>query len=214
MKTKVVMDRIPPLPNDVEALIFDCDGTLVDTMPYHLQAWEQVCNEVGLCYSKESFIAKAGIPGREIIRTMAKKQGIYLDVINVYNKKKALYMQSLRKASPSSLPISCVVNFAIEAKDANDSLLFGVATGSSRFQVEEVLELAGLRPLFDVIVGNEDYSQHKPSPDAFLTACEKLKVNPAKCWGFEDTNIGLESIKSAGLGESIDVRLLSGYPAA
>lgn len=137
MKTNVVMDRIPPLPNDVEALIFDCDGTLVDTMPYHLQAWEQVCNEVGLCYSKESFIAKAGIPGREIIRTMAEKQGIFLDVINVYNKKKALYIQSLSKASPSSLPISCVVNFAREAKAANDSLLLGVATGSSRFQVEE-----------------------------------------------------------------------------
>jgi hypothetical protein len=53
------------------------------------------------------------------------------------------------------------------------------------------LELAGLRHLFDVIVGNEDYSQHKPSPDAFLTACEKLKVNPEKCWGFEDTYVFL-----------------------
>ena len=50
-----------------------------------------------------------------------------------------------------------------------------------------VLKLAGLRHLFDVIVGNEDYTRHKPSPDAFLTACEKLQVDPAKCWGFEDT---------------------------
>lgn len=50
-----------------------------------------------------------------------------------------------------------------------------------------VLELAGLRDLFDVVVGNEDYSRHKPSPDAFLTACEKLNVDPAKCWGLEDT---------------------------
>lgn len=137
MKSNVVMDRIPPLPNDLEAIIFDCDGTLVDTMPFHLQAWEQICKETGLYFSKESFIAKAGIPGREIIRTMAKKQGIYLDVMNIYNRKKALYIQSMRQATPASLPISCVVNFAIEAKATNDSLLFGVATGSSRFQVEQ-----------------------------------------------------------------------------
>jgi hypothetical protein len=68
---------------------------------------------------------------------MAKKQGIYLDVMNVYNRKKALYIQYMRQATPASLPISCVVNFAIEAKATNDSLLFGVATGSSRFQVEQ-----------------------------------------------------------------------------
>ena len=140
MKSSVVMDpldRIPPLPNDLEAIIFDCDGTLVDTMPFHLQAWEQICQETGLYFSKESFIAKAGIPGREIIRTMAKKQGLYLDVMNVYNRKKALYLKSMRQSPPSSLPISCVVNFAIKAKATNDSLLLGVATGSSRFQVEE-----------------------------------------------------------------------------
>ena len=137
MKTNVVMDRIPPLPNDLEAIIFDCDGTLVDTMPFHLQAWAQICTETGLYFSKESFIAKAGIPGREIIRTQATKQGIYLDVMNVYNRKKALYVQTMREANPASLPISCVVNFAIEAKATSDSLLFGVATGSSRFHVEE-----------------------------------------------------------------------------
>ncbi|XP_028390883.1 uncharacterized protein LOC114515780 [Dendronephthya gigantea] len=213
MKSNDEMDRIPPLPNDIEAIIFDCDGTLVDTMPFHLQAWAQICDETGLFYSKESFIAKAGIPGREIIRTMAKSQGIYLDVMNVYNRKKALYLQGIRRATPASLPVSCVVNFAVEAKSINDSILFGVATGSSRYQVEEVLGLAGLRHLFDVVVGNEDYSLHKPNPDAFLTACEKLNVDPTKCWGFEDTEIGLESIRSAGFNKAIDVRLLSGYPA-
>ena len=140
MKSNIVMDppdRIPPLRNDLEAIIFDCDGTLVDTMPFHLQAWKEICQETGLCYSKESFIAKAGIPGREIIRTMANKQGLYLDVMNVYNRKKALYLKYMRHSPPASLPISCVVNFAIEAKATNDSLLLGVATGSSRFQVEE-----------------------------------------------------------------------------
>ena len=131
------MDRIPPLPNDLEALIFDCDGTLVDTMPFHLQAWQQICEETGLCFSRESFISSAGIPGREIISRMANKQGIHLDVLNVYNRKKTLYMQSMRNVPAASLPISCVVNFAIEAKAANDSLLFGVSTGSSRLQVEE-----------------------------------------------------------------------------
>lgn len=133
----VKMERIPPLPNDLEAIVFDCDGTLVNTMPFHLKAWKQICQENGLCYSKESFLAKAGIPGREIIRGLAKKQGIYVDVLNVYNRKKALYIDQTRKALPSSLPISCVVNFAIEAKSLNESLRLAVASGSSRIQVEE-----------------------------------------------------------------------------
>lgn len=137
MKSTTVMDRIPPLPNDLEALIFDCDGTLVDTMPFHLQAWEQICEETGLCFSKEYFMEKAGVPGREIIRSLARAQGIYLDVTNIYNRKKAFYMESFKGAAPENLPISCVVNFAIEAKSRNESLLLGVATGSSRFQVEE-----------------------------------------------------------------------------
>lgn len=141
MKSNAEMDRIPPLPNDIEAIIFDCDGTLVDTMPFHLEAWAQICDETGLYYSKESFIAKAGIPGREIIRTMAERQGIFLDVMNVYNRKKALYLQAMRRATPASLPISCVVNFAVEAKAINDSILFGVATGSSRYQVEQGIAL-------------------------------------------------------------------------
>lgn len=133
----IQMEWIPSLPNDVEAIVFDCDGTLVNTMPFHLKAWKQICQENGLCYSKESFLAKAGIPGREIIRGLANKQGIYLDVLNVYNRKKALYIDQTRKALPSSLPISCVVNFAIEAKSLNESLRLAVASGSSRIQVEE-----------------------------------------------------------------------------
>ena len=131
------MERIPPLPSDLEAIIFDCDGTLVNTMPFHLKAWTQICTETGLRFSEETFLAKAGVPGREIIRILARRQGIFLDVMNVYNRKKALYIEQARKASPSSLLIPCVVNFAIEAKKSNESLLLAVASGSSRIQVEE-----------------------------------------------------------------------------
>ena len=137
MLPTVPTDRIPPLAEDLEALVLDCDGTLVNTMPFHLAAWSQICQETGLCYSREHFMTKAGVPGRELIKDLARKQGIFLDTMNVYNRKKLLYVEQARKAIPSSLPISCVVNFLVQAKTANKSLLLAVAGGSSRIQVEE-----------------------------------------------------------------------------
>jgi len=62
------------------------------------------------------------------------------------------------------------------------------------------------------VLGNEDYKEHKPKPDAFITAASRLGVNPGDCWGFEDTDIGLEAIRQAGFYRVTDVRQMEGYP--
>lgn len=198
--------RKMPLPAEVKGLIFDCDGTLLDTMPLHWKAWCAICKETGLKFDKESFFALAGVPGREIIRELANQQGISLDPLEVYAQKRAFFLKGLKSVKI----IPCVVRFVLEARRLG--IPTAVASGSSRTQVERALIEAGIRDLFDEIVGNEDYQNAKPHPEAFLTAAERLDVNPQDCWAFEDSDIGIEAIKRAGFAKFVDVRLLEGYP--
>lgn len=119
------------LPMEAKALIFDCDGTLLDTMPLHWSAWCAICRETGLRFNKESFYALAGVPGREIIRKLANQQGIVLDPLEVYARKKAFFLNGLK----SVRAIPCVVQFALEAR--RTGIPTAVASGSSRAQVEQ-----------------------------------------------------------------------------
>lgn len=119
------------LPLGLKGLIFDCDGTLLDTMPLHWSAWCAICNETGLKFDKESFFALAGVPGREIIRELANKQGITLDPIEVYARKRAFFLKGLRSVQV----IPCVIRFALDARRLG--MPIAVASGSSRSQVEQ-----------------------------------------------------------------------------
>ena len=120
-----------PLPAEVKGLIFDCDGTLLDTMPLHWKAWCAICKETGLKFDKESFFALAGVPGREIIRELANQQGINLDPLEVYARKRSFFLKGLQSVKI----IPCVVRFVLEARRLG--IPTAVASGSSRVQVEQ-----------------------------------------------------------------------------
>lgn len=116
--------------DDVKGLIFDCDGTLVDTMPLHWQAWCQICEETGLQFNKKDFLKLAGVPGKYIIRELAINQCIELDPLEVYQRKKKFFQKGLSNVAA----IPCVFRYVYEAK--KKGIPIAVASGSSRFQVE------------------------------------------------------------------------------
>lgn len=118
------------IPDDVKALIFDCDGTLLDTMPLHWEAWCQICKETGLKFSKKDFLRLAGVPGKYIIRDLAINQCIDLDPLEVYQRKRNFFQKGLAQVSA----IPCVFRFVHEAK--RKGIPIAVASGSSRIQVE------------------------------------------------------------------------------
>ncbi len=181
-----------------EGLIFDCDGTLVDTMPLHWQAWQSISGRHGLYFPEERFYALGGVPSRDIVKMLAAEQGKTLDHLAVAKEKEEAYLAVMSGANP----IGPVIGIA---REYHGKLPMAVASGGTRKVIELILKQAGIYSLFQAVVTSEDVHRQKPAPDIFLEAARRLGVRPERCRAFEDTDLGLQAIRSAGM-EAVDVR--------
>jgi HAD superfamily hydrolase (TIGR01509 family) len=174
------------------AYLFDCDGTIVDSMPLHYVAWKQALGEWGCPFDEDLFYSWGGKPPVEIIATLNQTQGLQMPVETVAERKEKLYFDQLDqlKAIPE------VVEH-IEAQHGR--VPFAVVSGSNRESIEKSLTAVGLRDRFPLLVGSEDYTRSKPAPDAFLIAAERLGIAPKDCLVFEDTAMGIEGATAAGM---------------
>jgi HAD superfamily hydrolase (TIGR01509 family) len=174
------------------AYLFDCDGTIVDSMPLHYIAWKTALAEWGCPFPEELFYAWGGKPVDEIISTLNKMYGLAMPVDEVGIRKENLYFDLLPqlKAVPEVLE-------HIEAEYGRIS--FAVVSGGRRESVVRSLTAVGLLDRFQTIVGAEDYVHSKPAPDAFLIAAERLGVAPKDCLVFEDTDLGIQAATAAGM---------------
>ena len=188
-----------------KALIFDCDGTVAHTMPLHWRAWQSVTGRYGIEFPETRFYALGGVPGRNILKMLFEEQGIRgLDPVAVAKEKEAVYLEFLHEVQP--------VEPVLEIARRHRGILpMAIATGGSRPGIPTVLGHLGIYDWFGAIVTSEDVVRQKPAPDIFLEAARQLGVDPSQCRGFEDTDLGMESIRAAGM-EAIDVRLFPDYP--
>lgn len=182
------------------ALIFDCDGTLADTMPLHWRAWQQVTQRYNLVFPEERFYALGGVPSREILKTLSQEQARDFDPLAVSKEKEAAYTVFV----PQVQPVKPVVEIA--AKNYG-KVPMAVASGGVKHVVLAVLKHLKIDHLFQTVVTSEDVSRQKPAPDIFLEAARRLGIAPALCRAYEDTDLGLEAIRAAGM-DAVDVRLL------
>ena len=174
------------------AYLFDCDGTIVDSMPLHYQAWKRALAERGAVYNEKLFYEWGGRPIREIIRLLNEMQGLDLPVEEVAERKEALYHQLI----PTLQPIPEVVEH-IDLQHGR--IPMAVVSGSRRSSVTASLGAVHLLDKFKTLVCAEDYKRGKPAPDGFLLAAERLGVAPADCLVFEDTDLGIEAATAAGM---------------
>jgi HAD superfamily hydrolase (TIGR01509 family) len=174
------------------AYLFDCDGTIVDSMPLHYRAWKKALSEWNCPFEEELFYAWGGRPVTEIISTLNQNHGLNMPVDVVAKRKENLYYELVHelKAIPE------VVEH-IEAQHGQIPL--AVVSGSRRNSVVHSLTALGLLDKFDVLVCAEDYIRGKPAPDCFLTAASRLDVAPKDCLVFEDTDMGIEAATAAGM---------------
>ena len=174
------------------AYLFDCDGTIVDSMPLHYMAWKKALGEWDCEFGEDLFYAWGGRPTGEIIATLNQQQGLSMPVEAVSSRKEDFYFELL----PQLTAIADVVEH-IEA--AHGRIPFAVVSGSKRDSVIASLTSLKLLDRFDMLVCAEDYAKSKPDPEAYLLAASKLGVAPADCLVFEDTDLGIQAAKAAGM---------------
>ena len=183
-----------------DGLIFDCDGTLADTMPLHWQAWQVVLKKYGLHFPEDRFYAMGGVPSRDIFKMLGEEQGVKLDHLQAAHEKESAYLPFLDQVRP----IEAVVAIA---RENHGRIPMAVATGGTRKVITQVLERLEIHHLFGAVVTSEDVIRQKPAPDIFLEAARRIGVNPLNCRAFEDTDLGLSAIRAAGM-DAVDVRQL------
>ncbi|MGD1085509.1 MAG: HAD family phosphatase [Verrucomicrobiota bacterium] len=184
----------------IQALIFDCDGTLADSMPMHWRAWKQVTDEYQLRFPKDRFYAMGGVPAPDILKILAEEQGRELDYLKAAKEKEAAFARQI----PEIQEIEMIVGIA---REHYGKIPMAVASGGTRRVVTETLRHLGIASLFQTVVTTEDVARQKPAPDIYLEAARRLGVEPQNCRAYEDTDLGLQAIRAAGM-EAIDVRPL------
>jgi HAD superfamily hydrolase (TIGR01509 family) len=177
---------------DFRAYLFDCDGTIVDSMPLHYIAWKAALGEWGCKLDEKLFYSWGGKPTDVIVSTLNQLQGLKMPVEAVAHHKEELYFELLPqlKAIPE----------VIEHIDAQQGRIpFAVVSGGRHSSVTRSLTTVGLLDKFETIVGADDYTHGKPAPDCFLLAAKRLGVAPADCLVFEDTDLGIQAATAAGM---------------
>lgn len=186
----------------LKGIIFDCDGTLADTMPLHWRAWQTISKRYGLHFPEDRFYSLGGVPSRDILKMLSIEQNVPLNHFSVAKEKEAEYLPLMSQVEP----INSVVGVA---REYHGKIPMAVASGGTRLVIEQVLQHIGIRHMFDAVVTSEDVVNQKPAPDIFLEAARRIGVAPEFCRAYEDTDLGMTAIRAAGM-EAVDVRPMRG----
>jgi beta-phosphoglucomutase family hydrolase len=182
------------LTTGVKGLIFDLDGTLADTMPFHFEGWKKACKKYG-AHIDNTFLRKhLGSPGWLIANEIIKNSNLSgsVTVEQIMNEK----IEEFYKVQHLVKPIKPVADIV---KKYYGKLPMAVGTGGHRKAVERTLELTGLLRYFDIIVTANDVDNFKPHPETFLKCAELMNVEPQYIEVFEDGDFGIEAARMAGM---------------
>ena len=174
------------------ALIFDLDGTLVDSMPLHLAAWQRTAKQLQFTVDNDWLYQRGGRPSRLIAQELIELQQLPYKAEHIARSKIFHYTED-PTPRPAFADVLAVVQFY------HGKLALAIGTGSPRTMAQQVLENANLSQYFTVLACADDVKEHKPAPDTFLLAAQRLGVEPAACLVLEDTGIGIEAAKAAGM---------------
>ena len=186
---------------DYDALIFDCDGTLVDSLYAHETAWIEVLEIHGIPYTPRRMNELGGVPTVQTVEILAQDADMQVDAVAVARDKERRFGSLYPGSMTAVAPIADI------ARRHHGARPMAVATGSDTAIVAAMLAAVGLAELFETVVGSGDVARHKPAPDVYLEAASRLAVDPARCIAFDAADGGLESARRAGMSV-VDVRTI------
>lgn len=180
-------------------LIFDLDGTLIDSLELNWQAMDAAMRGEGIVIAREEFIGMTGRSIEEIVDILVRRHG------RADANREAIVRRKREIANSHADDVREIKLVADVARQCHGKLPMAVGTGSDRHRATLMLASTGLLPLFDHIVAADDVKRHKPEPDTFIRCAELMGLSPADCQVFEDGEMGLEAARRAGMAY-VDVR--------
>lgn len=187
-----------PIGPDIKGLVFDCDGTIADTMPLHYEAWVAALGEHNVEFPEALFYEMAGIPTYRIVEILNERHGHQMPVHETTEYKESLFVKLIPRVRPVEPVVKLVERYA-------GRLPMAVATGGTRAICAKTLTALGLIQHFKALVTADDVKHGKPAPDIFLEAARQIGIPPEQCAAFEDADLGVQAAQSAGM-KVIDVR--------
>jgi HAD superfamily hydrolase (TIGR01509 family) len=180
--------------NGFEAVVFDCDGTLVDSMPAHFEAWCEALALYGAggVFKEDVFFAMGGRPTLDIVVELNDEYNLHLDPVAVSQAKRECFLKRLHT-------VTLIEEVAKFAESLRGKVPMAIATGGSRHVIEKTLKIVGVSDWFDEVVTADDVADGKPAPDIFLKAASLLGVHATKCLALEDAPAGILAAQRAGM---------------
>ena len=177
------------------AVLWDADGTLIDTAEHHFHAWERFAKEIDKPFTRDDFAATFGKRNPEVIRQLFDPDASDEKCAEWANRKEAMYRESVHAEGTELLPgvAALLDGFAAHG--------WPQAIGSSapKGNLDLLLDVTKTRKYFTAVIGGTDVEKGKPDPEVFLTAAQKLGVAPENCVVFEDAVAGVEAARAGGM---------------
>jgi len=183
-----------------QALIFDLDGTIADTMPVHFMAYKNVLREYNIKFTAQLFTSLAGIPAIQTIQKLNEIFGTEMDPVKTGQLKEDEYEKMMHKMKPIT-PVTELI------KMYHGKYPMSIGTGGYRRLAWKTLEILGLKDYFEILVASEDVKHPKPHPETFLKCASLMGIKPEFCHVFEDGELGVQAASSAGMMST----LVTGY---
>ncbi len=181
--------------NKIKLFIFDCDGTLMDTLDSHYNSWNETYDSLTYNFiSKQEFVNfYAGTSGDELISIINERLNYNLNIKDVHNLKNNIFMEKyLNKVQPIKKTLNII-------KKYHGVFPFILASGGEKHIVHKLLDLNNLSHYFVDIISISDVNLGKPAPDLFLTASNRMQISPENCLVFEDAETGFQAAKNANM---------------
>jgi beta-phosphoglucomutase family hydrolase len=177
---------------NAQALIFDLDGTLSDSLPVHIASWHSVCNQLKCSFDEQIIIEMTGAPTISFAERIKKEQNLEISAEQIVRMKQQEFWKNINRIKPHDAVIELM-------KDAHGKIPMAVGTGASRTSAMLQMKELEIDHLFDFIVTADDVERHKPEPDTFLKCAEMMNIEPRFCQVFEDGELGIQAAQTAGM---------------